>query len=233
MAEPVCAVVGIGPGNGAALSARWAAEGYRVAMLTRSEDTLREYEARIPNSRGFPCDASDEASVRAAFARVRDELGAVDTLVYNAGSGVWGDLSSLDAAGVRGSFDVNAVGLFLAAREVVPAMVEAGRGTIAVIGASAAWRGRPKTLAFAAAKAAQRSIAQSLARDLGPKGVHCFYVVIDGMIDLPRSRAAMPDRPDDFFLSADDIASAVWATAAQPRSAWTFELDLRPFGEKW
>jgi len=229
----VCAVVGIGPGNGVALSKRWAAEGHPVAMLTRNEETLARYEREIPGTKGIPCDATDAASVARAFETIRTELGPVETLIYNAGSGVFRGLLDLDEDEVRQGFDVNCVGLYHAARQVVPPMVDAGRGTIAVIGASAAWRGRPQTFAFAAAKAGQRSMAQSLARDFGPQGIHTFYVVIDGMVDLPRTRKMVPDKPDDFFLAPDDIATTVWNVAQQPPSAWSFEVDLRPFGERW
>jgi len=160
--KPVCVVVGIGPGNGAALTKRWADEGYQVAMLTRNEQTLSEYERAIPGTRGIPCDASSATSLAAAFETVRNEMGTVETLVYNAGAGVFRGLLDLEESDLRGAFEVNCLGLFNAAKEVVPGMVEAGRGTIAVIGASAAWRGRATSLAFAAAKAGQRSIAQSM-----------------------------------------------------------------------
>ncbi|HEY3233161.1 MAG TPA: SDR family NAD(P)-dependent oxidoreductase [Polyangiaceae bacterium] len=233
MQKPVSVVVGIGPGNGSSLSSRWAREGYQVALLSRNQAQLTEAEQKISGSKGFVCDATDPESVRAAYARVRAEMGSVDTLIYNAGSGVWGSLEELGENALTDSFQVNAVGLFLAAKQVLPGMLDAGKGTIAVIGASAAWRGRPKSLAFAAAKAAQRSIAQSLARDLGPRGIHVFYVVIDGAIDLPRTREMMKAKPDDFFLKPDDIALSVWNIAQQPKSAWTFEVDLRPFGESW
>jgi NAD(P)-dependent dehydrogenase (short-subunit alcohol dehydrogenase family) len=233
MQQRVCVVVGFGPGNGSSLATRFAKEGYRVALLSRDDGKLQEGEKKIPGSKGFPCDIANPTSGRAAFAKVRAEFGAVDTLVFNAGSGVWGSLDEIDDKALSDSLAVNAVGLLVAAKQVVPDMVKAGAGTIAVIGAGAAWRGRPKTLAFAAAKAAQRSIAQSLARDFGPKGIHVFYVVIDGVVDLPRTRNMMQDKPDDFFLKPDAIALSVWNTAQQPKSAWTFELDVRPFSESW
>ena len=112
-------------------------------------------------------------------------------------------------------------------------MVEAGRGTILVTGATASLRGGVNFAAFAPAKAAQRSLAQSMARNLGPRGVHVGYVIVDGVIDIPVTRAMLSDRPDDFFLSPDAIAETFWQLAHQDRSAWTFELDVRPFGEKW
>jgi NAD(P)-dependent dehydrogenase (short-subunit alcohol dehydrogenase family) len=233
MQTPVCAVVGMGPGNGASLAKRWAAEGYQVALLSRDQHRLLEWEAKVPGSKAIACDIADPESARRAFLTIRSEMGPVDTLLYNAGSGTWGSLEELDSGALEEALRVNVTGLFLAAKQVVPAMLEAGHGVIGITGASAAWRGRPKTLAFAAAKAAQRSVAQSLARDLGPRGIHVFYMIVDGVVDLPRTRQMMKDKPDEFFLRPDDIARSAWSIAGQPRSAWTFELDLRPFAESW
>ena len=112
-------------------------------------------------------------------------------------------------------------------------MLNAGRGSVIVIGATASLRGGAGTAAFAPAKAAQRSLAQSMARSLGPQGIHVGYVVVDGVIDMPRTRQLLRDRPDDFFLKPDEIADTVYHLVEQDRSAWTFELDLRPFGEKF
>ena len=176
---------------------------------------------------------TDAASLAAAVAAIRRDLGPVDTLVYNAGSGTWGNLDALEADDLRACLEVNAIGLFAAAKAVVPDMRQAGRGAIVVIGAGAALRGRPGTIAFAAGKAAQRSVAQSLARQLGPENIHVAYVVLDGVVDLETTRARMSDKPPEFFLASAGVAEAVYALAAQDRQAWTFELDLRPFGESW
>ena len=108
-----------------------------------------------------------------------------------------------------------------------------GKGSIIVIGATASLKGAADFVAFASAKAAQRSLTQSLARKLGPEGIHVAYVIIDAMVDMPASRAMVPDAPDSFFARPDDIAESVFFLARQPRSAWTFELDLRPFAERW
>jgi NAD(P)-dependent dehydrogenase (short-subunit alcohol dehydrogenase family) len=128
---------------------------------------------------------------------------------------------------------VNALGALAASQQVIPAMKAAGAGTIIFIGATASLRGGPQTAAFAPAKAAQRSLAESMARSLWPQKIHVALIVIDAVVDLPRTRKNMPDKPDDFFIQPDAIAStAVWL-AKQPRSAWTFEAIVRPFGEKW
>ena len=118
-------------------------------------------------------------------------------------------------------------------REVIPAMKAAGSGTIIFIGATASLRGGPKAAAFAPAKAAQRSLAESMARALGPAGIHVALIVVDAVVDLPRTRKAMADKPDSFFLEPEEMAASALWLAQQPRSAWTFEIEVRPFGEKW
>jgi NAD(P)-dependent dehydrogenase (short-subunit alcohol dehydrogenase family) len=153
--------------------------------------------------------------------------------LYNAGSGAFGTFDEVDADDLEQAWSVNTRGLFLAAKQVVPQMKASGSGAIGVTGATAAMRGKPFTTAFAQAKAAQHHLAESLAREFGPEGIHVFYVVVDGVVDLPATRQAMSDKPDDFFMQPDDIARSVWQVAHQPTSAWTFELDLRPYGEDW
>jgi NAD(P)-dependent dehydrogenase (short-subunit alcohol dehydrogenase family) len=154
-------------------------------------------------------------------------------LVHNAGNAVFGSVLDVAPAQFEAAWRVNTHGLFLAARAVLPDMVAAGRGVILVTGATASWRGAAGFAAFASAKAAQRVLAESMSRSLGPRGVHVAYVVIDGVIDMPTTRAFFADRPDDFFLRPDAIADTYFYLAHQDRSAWTFEADLRPFGEKW
>ncbi|MDX1383357.1 MAG: SDR family NAD(P)-dependent oxidoreductase, partial [Thermoanaerobaculia bacterium] len=167
------------------------------------------------------------------LSRIRDEMGPVSVLVYNAGSGVFGDFDAVSPEDLEAAWRVNTWGLLLAAKQVVPDMRGLGGGNIVVTGATASLRGGANFAAFASAKAAQRSLAQSLARKLGPEGIHVSYVVVDGVIDMPRTRQLLPDRSDETFLRADDIAAATYFLTQQERSAWTFELDLRPFGESW
>jgi len=233
MAKPVCVVTGVGPGNGCAFARRFAREGHRVALLARSAEALEDYASRIEDSRGYACDVGDADSVRKTFARIRSELGPVDVLVHNAGSGVFNSFLDTDAEQLEQAWRVNALGLFLCGREAAADMLKGGRGAIVVTGATASLRGGAGTAAFASAKAAQRSLAQSMARQLGPRGIHVALVVIDGVIDIPRTRSFLKDKPDEFFLKADAIADTVYHLATQDRSAWTFELDVRPFGEKW
>jgi NAD(P)-dependent dehydrogenase (short-subunit alcohol dehydrogenase family) len=171
--------------------------------------------------------------VAKAFEQVRSDLGDPATLIYNAGSGVWGDVETIALDGFESSWRVNAFGALAASQQVIPAMRAAGAGTIIFIGATASLRGGPRTAAFAPAKAAQRSLAESMARTLWPQRIHVALIVIDAAVDLPRTRQNMPDKSDDFFLRPDDMAAtAVWL-AKQPSSAWTFEIAVRPYGEKW
>jgi NAD(P)-dependent dehydrogenase (short-subunit alcohol dehydrogenase family) len=229
----VCVVTGVGAGTGIALARRFATGGYRPALLARSPEKLRELEATIPGAKSYPTDVGDASSVRDAFARIRADLGRVDVLLHNAGSGSFGPFDDVTLDMLEASWRVNTYGLLACAREVLPDMLAAGQGAIVVTGATASWRGGPGTAAFASAKAAQRSLAQSMAKSLGPRGIHVAYAIVDGVIDLLVTRSFLRDRPDDFFLKPDAIADAVWYVAHQDRSAWTFEFDLRPFGEKW
>lgn len=233
MAKPVCAIVGVGEGNGAALARAFAREGMAVALLARGTDFTDALAKELGDARAYSCDVSDSASVTQAFERVRSEMGDPTTVIYNAGSGSWGDVEAITLEGFESSWRVNALGALAVSQQVIPAMKKAGAGTIIFIGATASLRGGPRTAAFAPAKAAQRSLAESMARTLWPQRIHVALLVIDAVVDLPRTRQNMPDKPDDFFLRPDDMAAtAVWL-ARQPRSAWTFEATVRPYGEKW
>jgi NAD(P)-dependent dehydrogenase (short-subunit alcohol dehydrogenase family) len=231
--KKVAVVAGAGPGNGAALARRFADEGYAVAMLARSRDALDRLARQIEGTHAYACDVGSAESVAAAFAAVRADLGEVDVLAYNAGSGVFADVEAITPAQFEASWRVNAYGALLCSQQVIPAMKAAGAGTIVFIGATASRRGGPRTAAFAPAKAAQRSLAESMARSLWPAGVHVCVIIIDGVVDLPRTRAAMADKPDAFFVRPDAVADTAWQLTRQDRSAWSFEVEARPFGETW
>lgn len=233
MAKPVCAVVGIGPGNGRALARRFAAAGYELALLSRRTDFSATLAAELGDARAYECDVADAASVSWVFQRIPAELGEVDVLVFNAGSGTWGSVEEISPEAFETAWRINALGLLLTAQAVVPAMKRKGAGSIVVIGATASRRGMPRTAAFAPAKAAQRSLAEAMARQLWPAGIHVSLIIIDGVVDLERTRERMPDKPDDFFLKPDDIAETAYWLTRQSRSAWSFEVEARPFGEKW
>jgi NAD(P)-dependent dehydrogenase (short-subunit alcohol dehydrogenase family) len=233
MNKPICAVVGVGPGNGAALARRFADEGYAVALLARSSGVSERIASEFEDARFFECDASRPESVDRAFSQIAQEMGAVDALVYNAGSGVWGSVEEIGIDDFEMSWRINALGALAATQNVIPAMKQKAAGNIIFIGATASLRGGAKTAAFAAAKAAQRSLAQSMARQLWPQGIHVSLVIVDGMVDLPGTRKMMPDKSDEFFIKPDDLAATAFALTVQPRSAWSFEVEARPFGESW
>jgi NAD(P)-dependent dehydrogenase (short-subunit alcohol dehydrogenase family) len=233
MDSRVCVVTGVGPGTGAALARRFAADGYRVAMLARDATRLDKLAAELDGSAAYPVDVADLDALRAVLARVRADLGAPSVLLHNAVAGGFGTFDTVKPEALEHRFRVNVTSLLVLAQELAPAMVEAGWGAIAVTGNTSAWRGKAAFAGFAPTKAAQRILAQSLARSLGPKGVHVAYVVTDAVIDVPWARRAMPDKPDDFFIQPSGIADAVHHVVHQERSAWTFELDLRPHGEVW
>ena len=229
----LCVITGVGAGNGASFSRRFTREGYRVVMLARNLTYLETLAKEIPGSVAMECDVRDPDAIRDVFARIHEEIGTVDTLIYNAGAGEWASIMDTSLEGMQSSWATNTLGLVACAQQVIPSMTDNGEGNIMVIGATASLRGGAQSTAFASAKAAQRSVAQSMARDLGPKGIHVGYLIIDGIIDIERTRERFPDRADDFFMQPDAIADSVYALTQQDRSAWAFEIDLRPYGEKW
>jgi len=228
----VAVVAGVGPGNGAAIVRRFGAAGYKVAMLARSRDALDALAAET-GARGYVCDVGSTDEVSAAFAAIRADLGEVEVLVYNAGAGVFGDVEAITPRDFEAAWRVNAYGALLCSQAVIPAMKAVKRGAIVFIGATASRRGGPRSAAFAPAKAAQRALAESMARSLWPHGIHVSLVVVDGVVDLKRTRARMPDKPDSFFIKPEGVAETVFALAHQDPSAWSFEVEARPFGETW
>ncbi|MDX1588295.1 MAG: SDR family NAD(P)-dependent oxidoreductase [Oleiphilaceae bacterium] len=229
----VCVVIGVGPGNGEALVRRFSHEGYRVAMLARSRDYLQKLAGEIPNTEAFPFDATDMDTVETTFQRIEERLGPVSVLLYNAGGGMFKSVEDASLEDFEANWRINVKGLVAATKAVLPQLRQHETASIIVTSASAATRGRANTAPFASAKAAQRSLAQSLARQLGPEKIHVANVVIDGVVDLPRTRQMLPDKPDDFFIRPAAVADAIWHLTQQDPSAWTHELDIRPFGESW
>jgi NAD(P)-dependent dehydrogenase (short-subunit alcohol dehydrogenase family) len=229
----VCAVVGVGPGNGEAFARRFAAEGYAVALMARRPELTAKLAAELTGAKAYACDVADAASVEAAFAATRADLGDVDALVFNAGSGVWGNVEEVKAEDLERSWRVNTLGLFFAARQTIPAMRRKGRGAIIVVGATASRRGAASAAAFAQAKMAQRALAESMARHLWPVGIHVALIVVDGVVGGPVTRSRFTDRPHDFFIDPAGVAAIAADLVKQDQSAWSFEVEARPFKEKW
>jgi NAD(P)-dependent dehydrogenase (short-subunit alcohol dehydrogenase family) len=234
--KPVAVVIGVGPGLGAALGRRFAAA-YSVAILARKGDYLKELATELRQSGGtvldLCCDVSNETQMAEAFRTIRAKLGEVEVLLYNAGSGVFGSIMEITPDQYEADWRVNAFGAFVAAKEVVPAMIERSRGTILFTGATAGVKAGPRSVSFGPAKFAMRGLAQALARDLGPKGIHVAWINVDGSIDIPGARGIKPSLKDADFLKPEAIAETYWHLAHQDPSAWTMELEVRPFKEKF
>lgn len=227
--KPLALVTGVGPGTGAAVVRRFSAGGYRVAMIARDVTRLAALESEIPESIAIACDVSDPAALERAIAGV----GSPKIVVHNAVGGAFGSFMDIDPVVLDRNLATNVTALLHLARLTAPAMIEAGEGALIVTGNTAALRGKPNFAGFAPTKAAQRILTESLARELGPKGVHVAYLIIDAVIDVPWQRERLPDAPDDFFISPASIAAEVFHLAHQPRDAWSFLAEVRPFKEPW
>ena len=234
MAKPVCIVTGVGDGTGAALARRFAQGGYRVAMIARNTERLEALQHEIDDARAYECDISDLDMLATITEQIRADMGTPTVLVHNAVSATFKTFLEADSHELEHNFRVNTTSLYQLARDLAPAMIESGQGAIMVTGNTAALRGIPTYAAFAPTKAAQRILAQSLARDLGPKGIHVAYITIDAAINTPWTRDVFNrDKPDDFFSNPADIADEVFHITHQPRSTWSFDVEIRPYGEKW
>src|ERR1700757_1749134 len=205
MAIPFCLISGVGPGTGSALAKRFAEGGYRVALLARNEERLAAIEKQLPNAKGYRCDVSDPAQVEAVASAVEHDLGDPAVVVHNAVGGAFGTFREIDPSILNRNFQVNTMGLLYLVRRFSPAMVDAGKGAVVVTGNTSALRGKPGFAGFAPTKAAQRILADAMARELGPQGVHVAYVIVDAVIDLEWTRKRFHDRPDDFFIKPQAI----------------------------
>lgn len=237
---PVCLVIGAGEHLGSAIARRFAREGMHV-VATRRRGDLEGLAAQI-RAAGGACtpihsDARDEDSVRALFEQVESGIGPVRVLVFNVGGNVRFPITETTAQVYRKVWEMCAFGGFLAGREAAMRMLPRGEGTILFTGATASLRGASGFAAFAGGKHALRALAQSMARELGPRGIHVAHVVIDGPIESEATRRLFPEmfaaRGPQGILQPDPIAEIYWQLHAQPRSAWSFEADVRTFAEPW
>ena len=236
-------VIGVGAerGLGAALTKRFAREGYHVIAAGRTPERIDKIVNSIVAGGGsaevFAADATKETDVVAMFDRAMDDHGGApaDLVVFNAGNNQPHDFRTLSAADFGSAWRVGCFAGFLVGREAARRLVPLGRGTVIFTGASGSLRGRPRFASFAAAKAGLRNVAQAMAREFGPLGVHVAHVIIDGGVDGERLNTRYPDRREqagpDGLLDIDAIAEAYWQIHRQHRSAWTHEIDLRPYKE--
>ena len=235
-AKKVAAVVGVGAGLGNALARRFAKE-YAVALVARGADKLTGFAKEIEGEGGkalvVPADVSKASEIEEVFARIRGELGDVDVLLYNAAMRPFGRLLETKPSTFEDTWRVTTFGAFLCAQQVVPPMLAKGAGVIIITGATAGVKPFATSAAFGPAKFAVRGLAQVMARDLQPKGIHVAYVNVDGAIDMPFIRQRFPQIKDEDMLKPSAIAETFWHVAHQDRSAWTHEVDVRPFKENW
>lgn len=233
----VAVVLGVGPGLGAAVARRFASQGFTLGLMARSEEKLTPIQTEIEKDGGtalsIPADATDPASVISAFAKVKQKLGTPEVFVYNTGAFQMGGILEFTPEQFEYNWKANCFGAFLGAQQVLPAMVERGRGTILLTGATAALKGSARFAGLAVGKFGLRALAQSLAREFGPQGIHVAHIIIDGMIDTPRVRGMAPDRENHTLVSPLAIAETYWQLYLQDATAWTLELDLRPAVEKF
>lgn len=232
-ARPHCVLVGIGPGTGAACARRFSAEGYTVSIISRSEERLDKFTTDIPNTVGYTADIAQTESFRERLQEILSEDGCPQVVLFNATQATFGTYTEIPVEKLIRNFRVNTAGLLVTAQVFGPVMEAAGKGSIVVTGNTAATRGKPDFAGWASTKAGQRNLAESLARELGPKGVHVAYVIIDAVIDMPFARRRWPNKTNDFYAQPDDLAAEIYHVAHQPRSAQSFLTELRPFGEQW
>ncbi|MAH83753.1 MAG: short-chain dehydrogenase [Rhodospirillaceae bacterium TMED8] len=234
--RPICLITGVGPeyGTGAETAKCFSKEGYFVAMIARSKSNLLTLEKKYPFTKAFPCDVSDTGEFLKTIKQIQKEVGHPEVVIHNAPMASRGNILTLDPNDLERNFKVNVTALLHLAQQTLPQMQEWGRGAIMVTGNTAATRGKSGWGFFASTKAGQRILAESIAREFGPKGIHVSYFVIDAAIDNPRTRANLyPDKPDEFFANPRAIAKEILHTVKQDKSAWSFNVELRPFGEVW
>lgn len=239
--QKVALVIGAGDATGGAIARRFAREGYTACLTRRSADKLQPLVDSIRaegfQAFGYGSDARKEEEVAALFERIEAEHGPVEVLVFNIGANVPCSILEETARKYFKIWEMACLSGFLTGQQAARRMVARGRGTIIFTGATAGLRGSANFAAFAGAKHALRALAQSMARELGPKNIHVAHVVVDGAIDTEFIRSNFPERyalkDQDGILNPEHIADNYWYLHTQPRDAWTFELDLRPYMERW
>ena len=234
-------VIGAGDALGGAIARRFAKGGLVAVPSRRKIKPLGELVAQIEadggQAEGITCDARDEEAVIAMFDRVEEEIGPVEAFVFNTGAQHQSSILDMTTRIYRQVWESATFAGFVTGREAARRMAAQGRGTIIFTGATASVRGGPNFASFASAKHALRALAQSMARELGPMGVHVGHIIVDGMIDSEAVRSKFPEEAealtDGGMLDPDHIAEAYWTMHAQPKDAWTFEMDIRPSVERW
>jgi len=239
--KKVVLVVGAGDATGGAIAKRFAKEGFTACVTRRSADKLQPLVDSILEdgglSHGFACDARKEEEVVALIEQIENDIGPIEAFVFNIGANVPCSILEETARKYFKIWEMACFSGFLNAREVAIRMAKRQRGTILFTGATAGMRGAAGFAAFAGAKHGIRALAQSMARELGPMNIHVAHVIVDGAIDTDFIRDSFPEKyatkDQDGILNPEHIAENYWYLHSQPRDAWTFELDLRPWSERW
>ncbi len=239
--KPVALVIGAGDALGGAIAKRFARAGYTACVTRRTVEKLTSLKAEIESAGGtchaFGSDAREEEDVIKLFAQIEADIGPIEVFVFNIGGNVRFGITDMTARVYRKVWEMCAFGGFLTGREAARVMLPRKKGTIIFTGATASLRGGVGFAAFAGGKHALRALAQSMARELGPQGIHVGHFIIDGGIDTAFIAERFPERyalkDQDGILNPDHIAENYWTLHSQPRDAWTFELDVRPWIEKW
>ncbi len=233
MSKKIALITGVGPGTGSSIARRFSDGGYKVAMIARDKERLKSLEDELEDSKGYSCELRNPKYLNSAIDDIIKDFGYPDVFIHNAVRGTRGNFLEFTSEELQSNFDINVIALHRIAQKVAPEMIKKAKGAIIVTGNTSAHRGKANFGGTASTKAAQKILTESFARFLNPKGIHVAYITIDAAIDLEWTRKAWPDKPDDFFIQPDDIASEVWHIAHQSKSAWTFDHWLRPFGENW
>lgn len=227
-------IAGVGPGLGESLARKFVDEGCQVGLFSRSEGYLDDLAAELgDDALAVPTDITEPHQVADGFEAIREAFGPVDILVNHASGGSWKGLQEISHEEFESAWRVSSYGALCCSQEAVADMLADDGGTIIFTGATSAIRGRDGALGFSAAKFANRGMAESMARELGPEGIHVAHVVIDGQIRTPRVEETYPDRDEETFLDPDAIADSYWHLVEQDRSSWTLELDVRPHVEEF
>ena len=233
MSKKIALITGVGPGTGSSIARRFSDGGYKVAMIARDKERLKSLEDELEDSKGYSCELRNQEYLNSTIDNIIKDFGYPDVFIHNAVRGTRGNFLEFTSEELQSNFDINVIALHRIAQKVAPEMIKKGKGAIIVTGNTSAHRGKANFGGTASTKAAQKILTESFARYLNPKGIHVAYITIDAAIDLEWTRKAWPDKPDDFFIQPDDIASEVWHITHQSKSAWTFDHWLRPFGENW
>tara|TARA_X000001036_G_scaffold227929_1_gene213082 strand:+ start:1966 stop:2658 length:693 start_codon:yes stop_codon:yes gene_type:complete len=229
-------ITGLGEGTGGYTAKKFSKEGYRIAMLARSAERLERFEKELEGSKGYVCDVSNIDHLKETCSQIKKDMGSPEVLIHNAVKGNFEKLLDGKPEWLEENFRINTTSLMYLAHELIPDMIKSKKGVIIVTGNTAAKRGIANTPYFAPTKAAQRILAQSLARDFGPKGIHVAYLMVDASINTPWTRTRIEkqiNQPDIIFAQPEDIANEIFHIARQERSAWSFDVEIRPDIEEW